>query len=101
MNERHATAHEAAVAALDDRRYFRLLDALDRLVSQPPLASTARTTTGRRPRSVRCCLWCESATPADPATVLSMLEAELNAPPTEIFASFDTTLVRCPSGGVA
>jgi ubiquinone biosynthesis protein len=43
----------------------------------------------------------ESATPADPAAVLSMLEAELNAPPTEIFASFDTTPVRCPSGGVA
>ena len=46
MNDRHATAHQAAVTALDDQRYFTLLDALDRLVSQPPLAATARTPGG-------------------------------------------------------
>src|SRR5262249_37661226 len=32
-----AAARDASVAALDSRRYFSLLDELDRLVAQPPL----------------------------------------------------------------
>src|SRR5215831_3006906 len=36
-----AAARDAALAALDSRRYFSLLDELDRLVAQPPLTRQA------------------------------------------------------------
>jgi ubiquinone biosynthesis protein len=39
----------------------------------------------------------EHASPADPAAVLALLEAELGTPPTEIFKSFDTTPVAAAS----
>jgi ubiquinone biosynthesis protein len=39
----------------------------------------------------------ESAPPADPAAVLALLEAELTAPPSEVFASFDPTPLAAAS----
>jgi CHAD domain-containing protein len=41
LSERQAVAHAQVVAALDGRRYFRLLDALDNLVADPPLTARA------------------------------------------------------------
>lgn len=41
MRDRHRSAHAAAVAELDGERYFRLLDALDALVDDPPLTVRA------------------------------------------------------------
>lgn len=37
----HAAARDAALAALDSERYFALLDALDELLGNPPLATAA------------------------------------------------------------
>jgi inorganic triphosphatase YgiF len=41
LNDRHRVAHAALAAALDRDRYFRLLDALDDLVTNPPLTARA------------------------------------------------------------
>jgi CHAD domain-containing protein len=41
MRDRHRTAHTAAVDELEGERYFRLLDALDTLVDDPPLTVRA------------------------------------------------------------
>jgi CHAD domain-containing protein len=41
MNARHRAAHAAAVQELEGERYFRLLDALDALVEDPPLTVRA------------------------------------------------------------
>jgi len=38
---REAAAHEASVAALDDDRYFALLNSIDTLLSSPPLTELA------------------------------------------------------------
>jgi len=41
LRDRHRGAHADLVAALDDDRYFRLLDALDALLADPPLTARA------------------------------------------------------------
>lgn len=41
LTARYAQAHDAALRALDGDRYFRLLDALDALVTTPPLTPVA------------------------------------------------------------
>lgn len=41
LRERHRAAHADLVAGLDCDRYFRLLDALDELVANPPLTARA------------------------------------------------------------
>ncbi|ANZ35589.1 CHAD domain containing protein [Lentzea guizhouensis] len=38
---REAAAHEASVAALDDKRYFALLNSIDTLLASPPLTTLA------------------------------------------------------------
>lgn len=42
LGARYAQAHRSALRALDGERYFRLLDALDALVTSPPLTDAAR-----------------------------------------------------------
>ena len=41
LRDRHRAAHADLVAALDGDRYFRLLDALDTLLADPPLTARA------------------------------------------------------------
>ena len=41
LESRHQVAHADLVAVLDTKRYFRLLDALDELVADPPLTARA------------------------------------------------------------
>ena len=42
LGTRHRGAHDDVLTVLDDPRYFALLDALDRLLADPPLSQAAR-----------------------------------------------------------
>ena len=46
LTERYRTAHDAVLAELDGKRYFRLLDALDALAVEPPFLEPASGTAG-------------------------------------------------------
>ncbi len=46
LTERYRAAHDAALAELDGKRYFRLLDALDALAAEPPFIEPASGTAG-------------------------------------------------------
>jgi CHAD domain-containing protein len=57
LGGRYRAAHDQVLATLDGVRYFALLDALDRLLADPPLAPSARAASAQagpaRPASIR------------------------------------------------
>lgn len=48
LGAQHRDGHRHLLEALDDRRYRRLLEALDELVTRPPFTKAARRRAGRR-----------------------------------------------------
>jgi CHAD domain-containing protein len=54
LEGRYRQAHDRVLAELDDKRYFRLLDQLDALVTDPPLVGDASKAAGKvLPRHVK------------------------------------------------
>src|ERR1019366_1986637 len=74
LRDRHRGAHADLVAALDGDRYFRLLDALDALLADPPLTARA----GKPARTQLPALVGRAAGPADRAVAHDRAPQERN-----------------------